>query len=107
MHCVTDDIRRLMCPAVIHLVQHPEDTPLNRFESVIHIGNRAVLDDVSGVVQKVTVHHRPEIGIGIGVFTDSSLAVCFRSRNFSGNDFCIFRSLIQFITHIWRPPDLS
>ena len=79
VHGVTDDIRRLVRSAVIHFVQYPENTSLHRLQSVIHIRNRAVLDDVSGIIQKITVHHRPEIGIGIGIFTDGGLSVCFRS----------------------------
>ena len=102
VHGVAHDIGRFVGPAVIHLVQHPEDTPLHRFQPVIHIGNGPVFDDISRIIQKIAVHHRPEIGVGISIFADSGFAVGFRFGNHQ-----FIRSFIHFITHIWTPPDLS
>ena len=79
VHGVSDDIRRFVSSAVVNFMQYPEDTALNGFQTVIHIGNGTILDDVGGIVQKVTIHHRPEIGVGIAVFADCGFAVGFRS----------------------------
>ena len=107
VHGIADDVGCFVSPAVIDLVQYPEDTPLDRFQAVIHIGDGAIFDDIGGVVQKIAVHHRPEIGVGIGVFADRRLAVGFRSGNLHAGDIPIFRSLIRFVTHTWIPPDWS
>ena len=58
LHRVADDIGDFDEPPVVLLVQRPEDAPLHRLEAVREIGNRAVADDIAGVIQKPAIHAR-------------------------------------------------
>ena len=49
------DVRHLDEPAVVLLVQRPEDAALHRLQAVGQIRNRAVADDVGGVFQKTAI----------------------------------------------------
>ncbi len=46
LHAVTDDVGHLVELAVVYLEEAVEDSTLYRFETVLHIGYGAVLDDV-------------------------------------------------------------
>ena len=46
VHHITDHVGGLVGSAVVDLFQGPEDTPLNRFKSVVNIGNRTVFNNV-------------------------------------------------------------
>ena len=63
VHDITDHIGSLVGSAVIDLFQSPEDTALDRFQSVVHIGDGTVFDNVGGIFQEVFIDHSPQIGI--------------------------------------------
>ena len=115
VHGVADDVRRFVGPAVIHLVQDPEDTALYRLQSVIHIRNGTVLDHIGGIIQKIPVHHRTEVGIGIIRAADGGNALIFRFPDFGNRlkhrflfrNRLIIQNFILFVTHILKPQDWS
>ena len=58
LHCVTDDIGDFDEAPVILLMQRPENAPLHRLQTVGEIRNRAVADDVAGIIQKAAINPR-------------------------------------------------
>ena len=54
-HRLTYDVCDLAELAVIHCHHGVEDAPLYRFQAVLYIGNRAVLDDIGCVFKKILV----------------------------------------------------
>jgi hypothetical protein len=58
LHRVTDDVGDLDEAPVVLLVQRPHDAPLHRLQPIREIRNRAVANDVTGVIQKAAIHPR-------------------------------------------------
>ena len=56
LHRMADHIGDLDEAPVIFLMQGPEDAPLHRLQAVSQIWNRAVADDVAGIIKKPAVH---------------------------------------------------
>ena len=99
VHHVADDVGRLVGPAVVDLLERPEDAALDRLQAVVHVGDRPVLDDIRGVVQKIPVHHGPQIGV-IAPLIDGFFA-------FAGFRLGDLRVFFGFVTHICSPSDWS
>ena len=55
LHGVADDVGHLDEPAIVLLVQRPEDAALDRLEAVRQVGDGAVADDVGGVIEEAAV----------------------------------------------------
>ncbi len=62
LHRVTDDVGDLDETSVIFFVQRPKNAPLHRLQTVREIRNRAVADDVAGIIQKPAIHARVQTG---------------------------------------------
>ncbi len=62
LHRVADDVGDLDETSVILLVQRPKDAPLHGLQAIREIWNRAVADDVAGVIQKAAIHARVQAG---------------------------------------------
>ena len=65
LHGVTDHVGDLDEAAVVLLVQGPQDAPLHGLETIGQIRNRAVADDVAGVIQEAAVHPRVQAAPGL------------------------------------------
>ncbi len=65
LHRVADDVGDLDEPAVVLLVQRPQNAPLHRLQAVREIRNGAVADDVAGVIQKAAVHARVQTDVAV------------------------------------------
>ena len=76
LHRVADDVGDLDEPPVIFFVQRPENAPLHRLQAVRQIRNRAVADDIAGVIQKAAIHAR--VQTARRVFSDQT--ACARRR---------------------------
>ena len=63
-HDFPDHKSRLVGAVVVDLVHRPENAPLHGFESVIDVGNGAILDDVAGVLHEIGIDHPPEVVVG-------------------------------------------
>ena len=55
LHRMADDVGHLDEPAVVLLVQGPQDAALDRLQAVRQVGDGAVADDVGGVVEEAAV----------------------------------------------------
>ena len=91
LHRVTDDVGDLDEAPVVLLVQRPENAPLHRLQAVGEIRNRAVADDVAGVIEKPAIHARVQadfellrikrlVGDGLDRLGDDVIARRCRSR---------------------------
>ena len=103
VHGVADDVGTFgHQTVVVDLIKCPHDAPLYRFQAVIHIGNGARTDNVTGVIKEVPVHHLPEKVIAalflLCQYGGVILLVEFIRRH---------HLKIIFITHNQRPPDCS
>ena len=103
VHGVAHDIGDLLGASVVDLVERPENTALNRFESVIHIGNGAGTDDVTGIVEEVPVDHLAEVIVGTLLLLGEDGGIVFLIRDLNG----ILNLGIKFVTHNPRPPNCS
>ena len=115
VHGVADHVRDLVGASVVDLIERPEHTALHRLQSVVHIGNRAVLDHIAGVFKEVPVHHGPEIVViaAVALGGNAVRIAVFRRIVVFGNDFGVERNrrvqfvLFRFVTHICALPGCS
>ena len=116
VHGVADDVGGLVGSAVIDLMQDPEDAALHGFETVVHVGNGAVLDDIGGVIEEVAVHHGAEIGVASAALADGGLSVALGLGDFGRGGVEYLRlsrgrllrgGIFGNVTHTWKPPDSS
>ena len=103
VHGVADDVGYFLGPAVINLIQSPQNTTLDRFQSVVDIGDGAGTDDVAGIIEEVPVEHLAEVVIGTLFLFGKVGGIVFLVRDIGG----IFDLGIKLITHNRRPPNCS
>ena len=66
-HGFADHIGNLLEPAVVHVMQGLQNAALHRFQAVVNIGNRALLDDIRGILDEILVKESMEFA-QLGVF---------------------------------------
>ena len=65
LHRMADHIGHLDKTTVVLLMQRPENTALHGFQTIGQIRNRAVADDIAGVIEKTAVHPRMQAGLNL------------------------------------------
>ena len=61
LHGLANNVRHLAELAVVHFPHRVENAALYRFESVVNVRNRTVLDEIGRIFQKVLVHQGLEV----------------------------------------------
>jgi len=103
VHGVADHVGCLVGAPVVDFVERPEDAALDRLQTVVDVGDGAVLDYVAGVFEKVAVHHGAEVFVGAALADR-------RDRRLVRNLFRIERfrlDVLRFVTHISALPGSS
>ena len=66
-HGLADNVGDLMKGTIVFFKQSPQNTALDGLESIVYIGNRAVLDDIGRIFYEILVHHCTQARIGTGL----------------------------------------
>ena len=67
LHGVPHDVGHLVVASVVQAVHRVQDAPLYGFQSVAHVGDGALQDDVAGIVEKPVLVHARQLGLHGGV----------------------------------------